>query len=75
MLPPGIVAEFCMAIGPVANLASHLRDQAQNGGFLVTQRLYAKVEGLAQIASIGELSFKGYHKPVPAFQILGMNPE
>jgi class 3 adenylate cyclase len=62
-----------MAIGSVANLASRLCDQAQNGQILITQRIYAEVEDLAQVEPIGELIFKGFHKPVPAFQVLGMN--
>ncbi len=62
-----------MAIGSVANLASRLCDQAQNGQILITQRVYAEVEDLAKVESIGELTFKGFHKPVPAFQVLGMN--
>ncbi len=62
-----------MAIGSVANLASRLCDQAQNGQILITQRVYAEVEDLAQVEPIGELTFKGFHKPVPAFQVLGMN--
>ncbi len=62
-----------MAIGSVANLASRLCDQAQNGQILITQRIYAEVEDLAQVEPIGELTFKGFHKPVPAFQVLGMN--
>jgi class 3 adenylate cyclase len=62
-----------MAIGSVANLASRLCDQAQNEQILITQRVYAEVEDLAQVESIGELTFKGFHKPVPTFQVLGMN--
>lgn len=62
-----------MAIGSVANLASRLCDQAQNGQILITQRVYAEVEDLARVESIGELDFKGFHKPVPAFQVVGLN--
>jgi class 3 adenylate cyclase len=62
-----------MAIGSVANLASRLCDQAKDGQILITQRVYADVEDMAEVEPIGELTFKGFHKPVPAYQVLGMN--
>ena len=61
-----------MAVGSVANLASRLCDQAQNGQILISQRVFAEVEDLVQVEPIGELTFKGFQKPVPAFQVLGM---
>ena len=62
-----------MAIGSVANLASRLCDQAKDGQILITQRVYADVEDMAEVEPSGELTFKGFHKPVPAYQVLGMN--
>jgi len=62
-----------MAIGSVANLASRLCDQAKDGQILITQRVYADVEDMAEVEPVGELTFKGFHKPVPAYQVLGMN--
>jgi len=62
-----------MAIGSVANLASRLCEQAKDRQILITQKVYAEVEELAQVEAVGELTFKGFHKPVPAFQVLGMN--
>jgi len=62
-----------MAIGSVANLASRLCDQAKDGQILITQRVYADVEDMAEVEAVGELTFKGFHKPVPAYQVLGMN--
>ena len=62
-----------MAIGSVANLASRLCDQAKDGQILITQRVYADVEDIAEVEPVGELTFKGFHKPVPAYQVLGMN--
>lgn len=61
-----------MAIGSVANLASRLCDQARDGQILITQRVYAEVEGLAEMEPIGELTFKGFHKPLPAYQVVGL---
>jgi adenylate cyclase len=62
-----------MAIGSVANLASRLCDQADDGQILITQRVYADVEDLVEVESIGELSFKGFHKPIPTYQVVGIN--
>ena len=61
-----------MAIGSVANLASRLCDQAQNGQILITQRVFAEVADLVEVEPIGELTFKGFQKPVPTFQVLEM---
>ena len=62
-----------MAIGSVANLASRLCDQAEDGQILITQRVYAEVEELAEVEPVGELEFKGFHKPIPTYQVLGAN--
>lgn len=62
-----------MAIGSVANLASRLCDQAEDGQILITQRVYADVEEIVEVKLVGELTFKGFHKPVPAYQVLGLN--
>jgi adenylate cyclase len=62
-----------MAIGSVANLASRLCDQAKDGQILITQRVYADVEDMAEVEPVGELTFKGFHNPVPAYQVLEMN--
>ncbi len=62
-----------MAIGSVANLASRLCNQAKDGQILITQRVYADVEEMAEVEPVGEFKFKGIHKPVPAYQVLGMN--
>lgn len=61
-----------MAIGSVANLASRLCDRAQNGQILITQRVFSEVEDVVHAESVGELTFKGFQKPVTAFQVLGM---
>jgi class 3 adenylate cyclase/CheY-like chemotaxis protein len=60
------------AIGPVTNLASRLCDQAQGGQILISQRVYAAVEELVQAEPAGELPLKGFHKPVPTFNVVGL---
>jgi class 3 adenylate cyclase len=57
------------AIGTVTNLAARLCGEATGGQILISQRVYAAVEGLALIEPVGELSLKGFVKPVPAFSV------
>lgn len=58
------------AIGTVMNLASRLSDEARPGQILVSRRVHAMVEDLVDAESLGEMSLKGFLKPVPAFNIL-----
>ena len=60
------------AIGPVTNLAARLCDEAQGGQILISQRVYAAVEELVEAEPAGELSLKGFHKPVPTFNVVGL---
>ena len=60
------------AIGPVANLASRLSTQAAAGQILIGQRLFAAVEDTVETAPAGELELKGFARPVPAYEILGL---
>ena len=58
------------AIGRVTNLASRLCDEAQPGQIVIAQRAYTSVEQLTEAASLGELSLKGFTRPVAAYNIL-----
>jgi adenylate cyclase len=60
------------AIGSVANLASRLCDKALSGETLITEAVFAKVEGLAEVVQAGELSLKGFPKPVTVLQVVGV---
>jgi adenylate cyclase len=60
------------AIGPVTNLASRLCDEAQGGQILISQRVYAAVEDLVEAEPAGELPLKGFRKPVPTFNVMGL---
>jgi adenylate cyclase len=57
------------AIGTVTNLAARLCGEANGGQILISQRVYAAVEALALAEPVGELSLKGFVKPVPAFSL------
>jgi adenylate cyclase len=58
------------AIGSVINLASRLCDEARPGQIVIGQRAFSSIEQHVESASIGELSLKGFAKPVAAYEIL-----
>ena len=60
------------AIGSVPNLAARLCGEAKPGEILVAQRLLANVEDLVDVEPAGELTLKGFHRPVPAYRVLGL---
>jgi adenylate cyclase len=63
------------AIGTVTNLAARLCGVAKPGQILVSQRLLGAVEALAESELIGELPFKGFSKPVPTFNVVGLKAQ
>ena len=60
------------AIGTVTNLASRLSDEAQARQILINKRVFAEVADFVQVESVGELVLKGLHRPVTAYNVLGL---
>jgi adenylate cyclase len=58
------------SIGTVCNLASRLCGEAKPGQILIPQRFLASIADLADVEPVGELSLKGFHRPVAAHNIL-----
>ena len=58
-------------IGNVTNLAARLCGEATGGQILISQRVLGSVTDLTRTERIGELQLKGFHRPVPAFAVLG----
>ena len=58
------------AIGSVTNLASRLCGEAKPGQILVTQRVLAIVDELVEAEPVGELTLKGFRRPVTAYNIV-----
>ena len=56
----------------VTNLASRLCGEARAGQILVSKRVFAAVDGLAQAEPIGELSVRGFLKAVPTFNVTAL---
>jgi class 3 adenylate cyclase len=58
------------AIGSVTNLASRLCGEAKPDQILLPQRVLGSVEDLVEVEFVGELTLKGFHRPVPAYNVL-----
>jgi adenylate cyclase len=57
------------ANGAVVNLAARLCGEAADGQIVVSERVYAAVEEMVEVEAIGELALKGFHRPIPAYNI------
>ena len=58
------------AIGTVTNLAARLCGEARGGQVLVSRRLYTAVEQLVEVEPLGEITLRGFARPVTAFNVL-----
>ncbi len=58
------------AIGTVTNLAARLCGEAKPGQILISQRLLGTVEDLIEVEPVGELTLKGFHRPVTTHNVL-----
>ena len=60
------------AIGTVTNLAARLCGEARPGQILVPRRLHGTLEDLVEAVPVGELSLKGFSRPVSAYNVTGL---
>jgi DNA-binding response OmpR family regulator len=60
------------AIGAVTNLASRLADEATGGQILIEQRLYAEVADDVDAVPVGEVTLKGFSRPIAAFDAIAV---
>jgi class 3 adenylate cyclase/CheY-like chemotaxis protein len=58
------------AIGTVTNLAARLCAEAAPGQILISQRVHAALEDCLEAQRLPDLILKGFHRPVPAFDVL-----
>lgn len=63
------------AIGNVVILASRLASEAKPGEILISQRVFAATEGRLRTDTGGELTLKGFSRPVPALNVIGLSQE
>src|SRR5436190_12305748 len=62
------------AVGSVMNLAARLCSEAKSGQILVSERVLSEVEDLVDADPAGQLTLKGFVKPVSAFSIVSVLP-
>jgi adenylate cyclase len=57
------------ALGAVTNLAARLSDEAGPGQILLSQRVYAALEGRVDAHPIADLELKGFARPVGVYEL------
>jgi class 3 adenylate cyclase/PAS domain-containing protein len=60
------------AIGAVTNLAARLCGEAKHDQILISPRIFSKVEDHIEAESVGELTLKGFQRPVLAHSVTGI---
>jgi class 3 adenylate cyclase len=60
------------AIGSVTNLAARLCGEAKPGQILVSNRVLAQVEDRVEAQPLGELTLKGFQRPVMAYDLVAL---
>jgi class 3 adenylate cyclase len=63
------------AIGTVSNLSARLCQEAHDGQILVSQQVHGEVEHLVEAKPMGPLVLRGFAKPVPVVNVLGLRAE
>jgi class 3 adenylate cyclase len=54
----------------VTNLASRLCDTAEDGQILVDSKLHASIAQLVQVQELGEVTPKGFRRPVRVVNVI-----
>ena len=60
-------------IGTVTNLATRLCDEANGEQILISQRPLNAVEVSVEAEKVGELSLKGFSRPIQVYNIVGLS--
>ena len=60
------------AIGTVTNVAARLCAEAKDGQILMTQRVAAAIDKIAELQHLGDIAFKGLSRPIAVFNVSGL---
>jgi class 3 adenylate cyclase len=60
------------AVGTVVNLAARLCEEASDGQILIDGKVLSAIGAVAETQPAGELTLKGLHRPIPAFNVCGL---
>ena len=63
------------AIGAVTNLAARLCGEAQHNQILISGSLLRLVKDAVSTESLGNLTLKGFQKPIPVFNVIGLEKQ
>ncbi len=63
------------AIGTVVNLAARLCGEASNSQILISPRIFSKTETQIAVEPVGELTLRGFNRPVPSYNVLAVRAE
>ena len=63
------------AMGTVTNIAVRLSGEAKDGQIFISPRIFSKVEPYIEAEAVGELSLKGFHRPVSSHNVLAIRRE
>ncbi|MEO8135566.1 MAG: PAS-domain containing protein [Betaproteobacteria bacterium] len=63
------------AIGTVVNLAARLCGEAGDTQILISPRIFSKTETHIDVKPVGELTLKGFNRPVPAYNVLAVRAD
>jgi adenylate cyclase len=61
------------AIGSVTNMAARLCAEAAGRQILISQRVFAAIEDVVVADAVGELSLRGFARPVRAYNVVGFD--
>jgi len=56
-------------------VAARLCGEAKENQILISPRIFSKVEAHIEAEPVGELSLKGFHRPVLTHNVLGVRPD
>jgi class 3 adenylate cyclase/CheY-like chemotaxis protein len=62
-------------VGQVNSLAARLCSEAAAGQVLVSQRVFGRIDEKVVAERLGELTLKGFHAPVPAYNVISIRAE
>ena len=60
------------AIGTVTNVAARLCAEAKDGQILVTQRVAATIDKIAELQQLGDIALKGLSRPIAVLNVGGL---
>ena len=60
------------AVGTVTNLAARLCGEAKGGQVLISRKALSDIEHLVETEPVGEMSLKGFARPITVFGVKGL---